>query len=177
MKRTKLLFIFLISFLYVGAQINRGRNFYTSEMINVIYAAEDADYIYENKGSSIIKGHENLKLRSTEKGGFFSYKTDLKRNDLANIFIIGYVTDGKVDKGKKEVFNIIVNGRLIHTEQLRIKKSGFHEISYLLPESILKERKEIIVKFESYDENSVIPDIYSIILAGSDKYRTLYMEN
>ena len=87
------------------------------------------------------------------------------------------MTDGKVEKGKKEVFNIIVNGRLIHKEQLRSKKSGFHEISYLLPESILKERKEIIVKFESYDENSVIPDIYSIILAGSDKYRTLYMEN
>ena len=87
------------------------------------------------------------------RGGWFSY--DFKINpDMANGLVVEYW--GGFPGAK--TFDILVNNRVIATENITNRKEGqFIDITYDIPEDISRGRNKISIRFQAHHSNTAGP--------------------
>jgi len=105
------------------------------------------------KGEKTTPGSFKERPNRESRGGWFSY--DLKVNpDAANILLVDYW--GGFPGAK--TFDIIVNNKIIATENITNKKDGqFISVQYDIPEEISRGRSKINVKFQAHEANMAGP--------------------
>lgn len=119
---------------------------------------------HEFTGEKTFTGDDHgRKWRSTNDGGYYSFlmkvDSDTKNNLMATYW-------GMDNRGR--VFDILIDGVKIATEDLnKFKKSQFYDISYEIPEELVKGKESVKVTIKAKDGNSAGP-VYGFRVFNGD---------
>jgi hypothetical protein len=105
------------------------------------------------ESKSWIEEYRNRKARTADRGGWFSFEMVVRREDPVSLSVEywgGY-------SGSK-TFDILVEDQLIATENITNKAPGkFIDVSYLIPEALLKGKEKVKVQFVPHEGHRAGP--------------------
>ena len=110
----------------------------------------EADHLMKSSKSK-TGFFKNESWREASDGGYISYV--MRTNKETNLSLLVRYNDVKA---KTLLFEISIDGEKIVTENLtaRLNKSGFVNLEYLLPDSMIVGKKSVEVRFQSSPENT-----------------------
>jgi DUF1680 family protein len=118
----------------------------------------ERDHAFTGEGLEVGDAH-GRKWRSTDPGGWFSFV--LKVDSVAgNTLLSSYWGDDH----RMRIFDIQVDGRTIATQNLTsLKQSKFYEISYPIPQELVKGKQTVTVKFVAHGTRTAVGPVSGVI--------------
>ena len=111
-------------------------------------------------GQGLLAGDDHgKKWRSTEEGGYFSFT--MKVDSMAgNTLYCDYWGDDH----RGRIFDIQVDGQTIATQNLAtFKQSKFYEITYPIPQELVKGKQTVTVKFAAHSPHTGVGPVSGTI--------------
>ena len=146
---------------------------YTDYVIDSVSAANDEARVKDAKDSSLVTGFGGLTARTAGPGGGFGYELALGNEPAPRFLVVQYSGDNVPKKDQPILFRIFADGWEIYVEGLNRNKAGFlHEVNYRIPSELLVgpaeksaiDKKRISIRFEAYDQKSVVGEVYSLAI-------------
>ena len=117
----------------------------------------ERDHNFTGEKLNIMENFKNRKARGTERGGWLSFEMKVMRGQpMALVFEYwGGFTGSKT-------FDILVNDRMIATENISGKKDGaFIDVQYNIPEELTVNKNRISVKLVPHEGHRAGPFFYA----------------
>ena len=132
----------------------------TIDKVNTGEQQPEADHLMKSENSS--KGnHEGEAWRDARNGGFFEY--EMKTDDRTDLTLMVRYWGNESERNRR--FEIQIDGETLATETLFRKwnKAEFQEVEYTIPESMLKGKSMIKVRFQAL-ENTIAGGVFHVRL-------------
>ena len=102
-------------------------------------------------GEGLLTGEDHgKKWRSTEEGGYFSFTMKVD-SAAGNTLFCDYWGDDH----RGRIFDIQIDGQTIATQNLTsFKQSKFYELTYPVPQELVKGKQTVIVKFAAHSPHT-----------------------
>jgi hypothetical protein len=105
------------------------------------------------RGERTSPGRFRERANRESRGGWFSYDLKIKRN-----IPVALITEYWGGFPGAKTFDILVNSKIIATENISNKKDGqFISVQYDIPEELLRDRSKVTVKFQAQPGNTAGP--------------------
>ena len=111
-------------------------------------------------GEGLLTGEEHgKKWRSTEDGGYFSFTMKVD-SAAGNTLLCDYWGDDH----RGRIFDIQIDGQTIATQNLgSFKQNKFYEITYPIPQELLKGKQSVSVKFAAHSPHTGVGPVSGTI--------------
>lgn len=130
----------------------------TVDMLRIGEMQPERDHNLAGERTEVGEAHTR-KFRLAREGGSFSFMLKVLPKGTHTLIATYWGMD---NRGRK--FAIIVEGDTIATEDLnRYKESRFYDISYPIPETITRNKQQVVVKFQAMPGNTAGP-VYGVRL-------------
>ncbi|GAA4804567.1 glycoside hydrolase family 127 protein [Olivibacter ginsenosidimutans] len=118
------------------------------------------------QGEKLTTGEDHQrKWRATQNGGYLTFEMAVDPQ-MANSLILSYW--GMDNRGR--IFDILIDGEKIAQEDLNnYKESRFYDITYAIPRTITKGKKQVIVTLKPTDEQNMAGPFYGARSVSNEK--------